>query len=70
MNTATAARRVVFLPTPTESFEAFRALERYAAATRLDPESGMNERLAASEDLNRVFARFGVRVFEEATCKR
>lgn len=69
MNTATVRRAVAFLPTPTESFEAFRALERYAAATKLDPESGMNERLAASEDLNRVFTRFGARVFEESQKK-
>lgn len=69
MNTATVQRVVAFLPTPTESVEAFRALERYAAATKLDPESGMNERLAASEDLNRVFTRFGARVFEESQKK-
>ncbi len=64
----TAERQAPWQPTLRERCELLFAMERYAAAVRLpDPDTGMSERLAASEDANRIITRVAMRACEEMT---
>jgi hypothetical protein len=57
----TLERPVPFRPTSDESVEVFRALERYARGN-------LDERLAATEDMDRIIARVAARACEEMGC--
>lgn len=56
---ATVERAVPWVPTPDDSVRFFQAMERYARGD-------LQERLAASDDMNKAITRFGLRVFEES----
>lgn len=60
MSAKTREHRLPYKPNLAESVEVFRALERYA-------HGDVAERLAASEDMDRIITRVAARACEEAS---